>query len=77
MGNVGAGLANRLEKDYSIKLIEKNEECAIALTELLQDTIVFHGDASDQESLAQERVEQIDVFIAITNDDEANIGFVE
>lgn len=72
-GNVGAGLAHKLEKDYSVKLIEKNEERAIALAELLQDTIVFHGDASDQELLAQEHVEQIDVFIAITNDDEANI----
>ncbi|MGK2889959.1 MAG: Trk system potassium transporter TrkA [Candidatus Malihini olakiniferum] len=72
-GNVGAGLAHKLEKDYSVKLIEKNEERAVALAELLQDTIVFHGDASDQELLAQEHVEQIDVFISITNDDEANI----
>lgn len=72
-GNVGAGLAQRLEKDYSIKLIERNAERAAELAELLQDTIVFHGDASDQELLAEEHIEQMDVFIAITNDDEANI----
>ncbi|MFE8151717.1 Trk system potassium transporter TrkA [Brenneria goodwinii] len=72
-GNVGAGLAQRLEKDYSIKLIEHNAERAAELAELLQDTIVFHGDASDQELLAEEHIEQMDVFIAITNDDEANI----
>ncbi|RLM20426.1 Trk system potassium transport protein TrkA [Brenneria alni] len=72
-GNVGAGLAQRLEKNYSIKLIEHNAERAAELAELLQDTIVFHGDASDQELLAEEHIEQIDVFIAITNDDEANI----
>ena len=34
---------------------------------------MFYGDASDQELLAEEHVEQVDVFIAITNDDEANI----
>jgi len=43
------------------------------LAEQLHDTIVFYGDASDQELLAEEHVEQVDVFIAITNDDEANI----
>ncbi|MDY4384886.1 Trk system potassium transporter TrkA [Pectobacterium aroidearum] len=72
-GNVGAGLAQRLEKDYSIKLIERNADRAAELAELLQNTVVFHGDASDQELLAEEHIEQIDVFIAITNDDEANI----
>ncbi|MDP0612576.1 NAD-binding protein, partial [Klebsiella pneumoniae] len=35
--------------------------------------IVFYGDASDQELLTEEHIEQMDVFIALTNDDEANI----
>ncbi|SLM64791.1 Trk system potassium uptake protein TrkA [Dickeya aquatica] len=72
-GNVGAGLARKLEKDYSVKLIERDAQRAAELAERLQHTIVFHGDASDQELLTQEHVEQFDVFIAITNDDEANI----
>ncbi|CDG23146.1 Trk system potassium uptake protein trkA [Xenorhabdus poinarii G6] len=72
-GNVGAGLALRLEKDYSVKLIEHNQKRATELAELLHDTIVFYGDASDQELLTEEHIEQVDVFIALTNDDEANI----
>lgn len=72
-GNVGAGLAAKLEKDYNVKLIERNQQRAAELAEQLHDTIVFYGDASDQELLAEEHVEQVDVFIAITNDDEANI----
>lgn len=72
-GNVGAGLALRIEKDYSVKLIEHNSTRATDLAELLHDTIVFYGDASDQELLAEEHIEQVDVFIALTNDDEANI----
>ncbi len=72
-GNIGAGLAKRLEKDYSVKLIERNQQRASELAELLQDTIVFYGDASDQELLNEEHIDQVDVFIAVTNDDEVNI----
>ena len=36
-------------------------------------TIVFSGDASDPELLSEENIEQVDAFIAVTNDDEANI----
>lgn len=72
-GNIGFGLAQRLEKHYSVKLIERDQQRAAELAENLQNTIVFYGDASDQELLAEEHVDQIDLFIAITNDDEANI----
>ena len=72
-GNIGAGLARRLEKDYSVKLIERNQQRAAELAEKLQHTIVFYGDASDQELLAEEHIDQVDLFIAVTNDDEANI----
>jgi len=72
-GNIGSGLALRLEKNYSVKLIERDQQRAAELAELLQNTIVFYGDASDQELLAEEHIDQIDLFIAITNDDEANI----
>ncbi|MEA5948427.1 NAD-binding protein, partial [Salmonella enterica subsp. enterica serovar Anatum] len=42
----GAGLARRLEKDYSVKLIERDQQRAAELAEKLQNTIVFFGDAS-------------------------------
>jgi len=69
-GNIGAGLAHKLEKDYSVKLIERNQQRAAELAEKLQHTIVFYGDASDQELLAEEHIDQVDLFIAVTNDDE-------
>lgn len=72
-GNIGFGLAQRLEKQYSVKLIERSPQRAAELAEQLHDTIVFFGDASDQELLAEEHVDQTDLFIAVTNDDEANI----
>ncbi|WP_427982916.1 Trk system potassium transporter TrkA [Agarivorans sp.] len=72
-GNIGAALAKRLESQYSVKLIEHNQRRAEQLAEMLNNTIVFCGDASDQELLSEENIEQVDVFIAVTNDDEANI----
>src|SRR5699024_9087734 len=43
------------------------------LAERLSKTIVFCADASDQAFLFEEHIENIDAFIALTSDDEANI----
>ncbi|MDZ7749081.1 MAG: Trk system potassium transporter TrkA [Halofilum sp. (in: g-proteobacteria)] len=72
-GNIGRNLALRLEKDYRVKLIETNPERARHLAETLERTIVLHGDAADRELLLEENIEDMDVFCALTNDDEANI----
>ena len=72
-GNIGAGLAAALEKRYSVKLIEHSPERAEALSEQLKNTTVFCGDIADQELLLEEHIERADVFIAVTNEDEANI----
>ena len=72
-GNIGAGLAKQLEVDHRVKLIERSEARAEELSQSLEHTLIFRGDASDQKLLAEEHVEDIDVFIAVTNDDEANI----
>ncbi|WED21813.1 Trk system potassium transporter TrkA [Vibrio sp. JC009] len=72
-GNIGAALAKRLESEYSVKLIEKSYSRAEKLSEELENTIVFCGDAADQELLTEENIDQVDVFIALTNEDETNI----
>ncbi|MCW9732621.1 Trk system potassium transporter TrkA [Avibacterium sp. 20-15] len=72
-GNVGSGVAKRLEEQCSVKLIERNPERATALAERLSKTLVFCGDASDQSLLFEEHIENIDVFLSLTSDDEANI----
>ena len=72
-GNVGFGLARALEKNHSVKLIERSRERAEFLSSALDNTVVYVGDASDPELLEEENIEQVDVFLAVTNDDEANI----
>lgn len=72
-GLIGAGLAKRLENKHNVKLIEYNMERANYLASVLDNATVFQGDASDASLLSEESVDQVDAFIAVTNDDEANI----
>jgi len=72
-GLIGAGLAKKLGDKHNVKLIEYDSERANYLSSTLDNVIVFHGDASDASLLSEEGVERVDAFIAVTNDDEANI----
>lgn len=72
-GNIGLSLAAKLEDRYAVKLIEYNEKRANFLAEKLRHAIVLQGSASDKDLLLEENVEDTDVFLAVTNSDEANI----
>jgi len=72
-GNIGLHLAQSLESKYSVKIIERYSDRASFLSEALDKTIVLQGDAADQDMLLEENIENMDVFCALTNDDEANI----
>ncbi len=72
-GNIGLRLTKELEQRYSVRLIERNDKRCEQLSEQLNKAIVLRGSASDQELLLEENIEDTDVFIALTNDDEANI----
>ncbi|MFT6791074.1 MAG: trk system potassium uptake protein TrkA [Cellvibrionaceae bacterium] len=72
-GNIGLRLAKKIENRYSIKIFELNPERCKALSEELNYAVVLQGSASDQDLLLEENIEETDIFIAVTNDDEANI----
>ena len=73
-GNIGNRLARLLEESrYQVKIIEKNTDRASKLAERLDKTIVLEGDVADETLLMEENIDTTDVFIAVTNDDEANI----
>lgn len=72
-GRIGLRLARALQKDYRIKVIERDPKAAQRISELLSDAIVLQGNAADGELLIEENIEGTDVFIAVTNDEEANI----
>lgn len=73
-GNIGLRLAKGLEKNYQVKLIESDRKrCEELAHQLQSDTLVLYGDATDEDLLDEENVQEIDTFIALTNDDENNI----
>ena len=72
-GNIGKGLAQSLEGNYNVKLIDHNSRRSRHISEELDKTIVLHGDVADEELLLEENITSTDVFCAVTNDDEANI----
>jgi trk system potassium uptake protein TrkA len=72
-GNIGKRLAQALENKYSVKILERNPERAKQLSCDLNKTIVLLGDTADKDLLLEENIDQMDVFCALTNDDEANI----
>ncbi|MFA6920344.1 MAG: Trk system potassium transporter TrkA [Gallionella sp.] len=72
-GNIGRRLAKSLERDYHVKLIEFNKKVCATLAGELQKTLVLNGDGTDEKLMQQENVDEVDVFCALTNDDENNI----
>lgn len=72
-GRVGRITAKRLEKEMNIKLIERDKERCMVLTDYLEDTLVVNGDARNIQLLEDEDISSMDAFIALTNSAETNI----
>lgn len=72
-GNIGLRLGRALEAEYSVRLIEHNKRRCELLAVKLNRALVLNGDATDEELLEQENIAGMDLFVAVTNDDENNI----
>lgn len=73
-GNIGLRLARGLGSRYQVKILESNAlRCEYLASQLPASTLVLHGDSTDEDLLGEESVGDMDLFIALTNDDENNI----
>jgi len=73
-GNVGLRLARRLQGHVQVKLIERSKiRCEYLASQLSSGMLVLQGDGTDEELLGDENVADMDMFIALTSDDEDNI----
>ena len=72
-GNIGLRLAFALEKEYSVRVIEHNKRRCEVLGARLGQALVLNGDATDEALLEDESIGEMDLFAAVTNDDENNI----
>lgn len=72
-GQIGERLAEAIESRYQVKIIEMNPARCRYLSDTLDSTVVLQGSASDRDLLLEENIADADIFLALTNDDEANI----
>ncbi len=55
------------------RIIESDQKRCDELFQLLPDSIIINGDGTDHELLDQERLSEMDAFVALTDRDEENI----
>ena len=73
-GSIAERVARELsERDISLKLIVSDPRRAELLASEIYNTLVISGDATDLGLLKEEAIEEADLFLAATNDDEDNI----
>ncbi len=72
-GNIGSRLAQAIEGKFQVKLIDCNKDRCTQLAQFLSKTLILHGNVTDERLLHDENVDEMDLFCALTNDDEDNI----
>jgi trk system potassium uptake protein TrkA len=72
-GAVGARVAEQLVRSAEVTLVERDIDRATALAERLHKVTVVHGDITDTNLLTEEAVATMDVVIAATGEDTANV----
>ena len=75
-GRVGLRLAQQLGQQgrFHLKVIESDPQRCVELASVLPpDVLVLQGDTTDEDLLGDEGVEEVDLFLALTDDDEDNI----
>jgi trk system potassium uptake protein TrkA len=73
-GKVGLRLARQLRGEVQIKILETSRaRCDYLATQLPSDVLILNGDSTDEELMGDENVQDMDLFLALTSDDEDNI----
>lgn len=71
---LGIWVAQELERSgVSVKLIERDAARCELVSNVLDKTVVIHGDGTDQQTLEEENIPGADAFLALTRDDADNI----
>ena len=61
------------ELDLKVKIIELNKERCLMLNDILPNTLIIHGDGTDQDVLDSENFELTDAVVSLTDMDEENL----
>ena len=69
---IGRALALKLQDDIHVRLVEEDLAKAELLASRLEKTLTLNGDGTDIEFLRSENVEDLDSFIAVTQNEQTN-----
>lgn len=75
-GNVGLGVARAMEartERVRVKMVEKSRECAENAADMLDRTIVLHGDGLNSALLEEAGISSADAVLVVTDDDKTNL----
>ncbi|AOF86676.1 ketopantoate reductase PanE/ApbA family protein [Hydrogenophaga sp. RAC07] len=73
-GKVGLRLARSLQGQCQVKIIERYKaRCEYLASQLPSSMLILNGDGADEDLLLEESVGEMDMFLALTSDDEDNI----
>jgi trk system potassium uptake protein TrkA len=73
-GKVGLRLARSLVGQCEVKIIERDKRrCEYLASQLPTSMLILQGDGADEDLLLEESVGEMDLFLALTSDDEDNI----
>ena len=70
---MGKHTAELLQNNYKVKLVEKDKNKAFDFADILNKTLVLHGDCNDVNFLEAEGMKEMDAFISVTGESETNI----
>lgn len=72
--NIGRSLAKQLsEQKFKVKLIEKDDEKALEIADMLPKTLVINADGHNVDVLEDEHISEMDAFVSVTENSETNI----
>lgn len=72
-GNITVKTVKSLPKDIDVKILEYNKLRINHLIEKVDNAMIINGDARDLQILKEENIEQMDAFVALSENSEANI----
>ncbi|MBR5864214.1 MAG: Trk system potassium transporter TrkA, partial [Alistipes sp.] len=70
---IGVSVAEELQEQMDVKMVEYNGEKAYRLAERLDKTLIIHEDGRKLDAMLEEGLASIDAFLAVTGRSETNI----
>ena len=70
---IGVQIAQAMQEDVNIKLIDYNADKAYHLAEQLEKTLIINDDGRNIEAMMEEGLSNMDAFVAVTGRSETNI----